>query len=121
MCEAAKVIYTVHDEVKDKDFELEMSWISASETGERHQKVPKELFDHAVTQAKAAVADSDSDDDWKQAENTFDLDCWTDMINRERSIVSWSDFRDTFLTECNHKSAIFKYLFIFLKEWKVKC
>ncbi|XP_075241261.1 proteasome subunit alpha type-3-like [Convolutriloba macropyga] len=63
VCEAAKVIYTVHDEVKDKDFELEMSWISASETGERHQKVPKELFDHAVTQAKAAVADSDSDDD----------------------------------------------------------
>jgi len=61
--EAAKVIYTVHDEVKDKDFELELSWISGSETVGRHQKVPKDLFDHAVTQAKAAVADSDSEEE----------------------------------------------------------
>ena len=63
VAEAAKVIYTVHDEVKDKDFELELSWISASETDSKHQRVPKELFDHVVAQAKAAVADSDSDDD----------------------------------------------------------
>ena len=61
--EAAKAIYTVHDEVKDKDFELEMGFISGADTGGRFQKVPKELFDHAVTQAKASLADSDSDDE----------------------------------------------------------
>ena len=26
--EAAKIIYQVHDEVKDKMFELELSWVS---------------------------------------------------------------------------------------------
>ena len=72
--EAAKAIYTVHDEVKDKDFELEMGWIcggdggdvsseEASASGGRFQRVPAQLFEHAVTQAKAALADSDSDDE----------------------------------------------------------
>ena len=61
--EAAKVIYVVHDEVKDKDFELELSWISEADTAGRHQRVPKEMFDAAVTSAKAAIAEDDDDDD----------------------------------------------------------
>ena len=37
--EAAKIIHIVHDEVKDKDFELELSWVCA-ETNGLHQPVP---------------------------------------------------------------------------------
>ncbi len=41
----------VHDEAKDKEFELEMSWISP-ETGNRHQFVPKDLLAEAEAYAK---------------------------------------------------------------------
>merc|ERR1712211_136529 len=37
--EAAKIIYMVHDEVKDKMFELELSWVGDFTNGV-HQKVP---------------------------------------------------------------------------------
>ena len=37
--EAAKIIYMVHDEVKDKMFELELSWVGEFTNGV-HQKVP---------------------------------------------------------------------------------
>ena len=42
--EAAKIIYVIHDEVKDKEFELELSWVG-THTGGRHQLVPKVSFD----------------------------------------------------------------------------
>ncbi|CAG2166845.1 unnamed protein product [Oppiella nova] len=59
--EAAKIIYVVHDEIKDKAFELEMSWIGADTNG-KHEWVPKELFDEAEQLAKEAIKpDSDSD------------------------------------------------------------
>lgn len=45
----AKIIYSVHDEVKDKDFELELSWIS-TETGKVHQMVPKDLKEKDLLQ-----------------------------------------------------------------------
>lgn len=50
--EAARIIHTVHDEAKDKDFELELSWISTTETGGRHLSVPKELIAEAERKAK---------------------------------------------------------------------
>ena len=60
--EAAKIIYSVHDEIKDKAFELELSWIGSFTNG-KHELVPKELFDAAETYAKEALKqDSDSDD-----------------------------------------------------------
>ena len=60
--EAAKIIYSVHDEIKDKAFELELSWIG-SFTGGKHEFVPKDLFDAAETYAKDALKqDSDSDE-----------------------------------------------------------
>lgn len=46
---AALIIHTVHDEVKDKEFELEMSWIR---TGHKHQPVPKDILNEAETWAK---------------------------------------------------------------------
>ena len=40
--EAARIIYVAHDDNKDKDFELEMTWISNLEgpTKGRHMEVP---------------------------------------------------------------------------------
>lgn len=40
--EAAKIIYQVHDEVKDKSFELELSWIGEFSDG-KHVPVPREV------------------------------------------------------------------------------
>ena len=37
--EAAKIIYMVHDEVKDKMFELELSWVGEFTNGV-HKRVP---------------------------------------------------------------------------------
>ncbi|OLL26669.1 putative proteasome subunit alpha type-7 [Neolecta irregularis DAH-3] len=52
--EAAKIIYATHDEGKDKDFELEMSWISNTETNGHHQFVPAEIIEEAERLAKDA-------------------------------------------------------------------
>lgn len=35
-------IYTAHDEAKDKEFELELSWVCEESNG-RHQFVPREI------------------------------------------------------------------------------
>ncbi|KAF9055103.1 20S proteasome subunit [Hymenopellis radicata] len=56
--EAARIIYLVHDDAKEKEFELEMSWIG-DETNGLHLPVPKDLFDEAEAAAKAAIAVED--------------------------------------------------------------
>ncbi|PWN51222.1 putative PRE10-20S proteasome subunit C1 [Violaceomyces palustris] len=58
--EAAKIIYKVHDEAKDKEFELEMSWIGP-ETDGKHQLVPDELRKEAARKAKEALDDEMED------------------------------------------------------------
>ncbi|EFN81786.1 proteasome subunit alpha type-3 [Harpegnathos saltator] len=59
--EAARIIYLVHDELKDKQFELEMSWVGAHTNG-RHERVPAEIKADAENKARQAIAeDSDSD------------------------------------------------------------
>jgi len=60
--EAAKIIYTVHDEVKDKAFELELSWVCEGSKGV-HQFVPKDVFDAAEKYAKESLEESDSEDE----------------------------------------------------------
>ncbi|XP_017489581.1 PREDICTED: proteasome subunit alpha type-3-like [Rhagoletis zephyria] len=61
--EAARIIYSVHDEVKDKAFELELSWIGKDTNG-LHQWVPKPLFDEAVHYAQESLKHaSDSEED----------------------------------------------------------
>ncbi len=52
----ARSIYLVHDDAKEKDFELEMSWVG-TETNGVHLPVPKDLFDEASRKAKAALED----------------------------------------------------------------
>lgn len=63
--EAARIIYVAHEDSKDKDFELEMTWISSLDgpTKGRHEEVPKELFEEAENAAKKALEGEDDDED----------------------------------------------------------
>jgi 20S proteasome subunit alpha 7 len=59
--EAARIIYLVHDELKDKQFELEMSWVGKQTSG-KHERIPLDIKSEAETKACQALAeDSDSD------------------------------------------------------------
>lgn len=60
----AKIIYTLHDESKDKPFELEMSWLSEG-TGWKHAGVPRDMISKAVDWAKREIeeAEEESEDD----------------------------------------------------------
>lgn len=62
--EAARVIYVAHEDSKDKDFELEMTWISDLQgpTKGRHEPVPKELREEAEKAAKKALEGEDDDE-----------------------------------------------------------
>jgi 20S proteasome subunit alpha 7 len=60
--EAARIIYLVHDDVKDKDFELELSWISVEGTQGRHERVPRDVLEEAETWAKASTQDEMEED-----------------------------------------------------------
>jgi len=60
--EIAKMIHQCHDDVKDKAFELEMSWV-CKDSGHVHQLVPAELVAEAETAAKAALEEDSDDDD----------------------------------------------------------
>ncbi|KAK9455061.1 nucleophile aminohydrolase [Dipodascopsis uninucleata] len=62
---AAKIIYIAHDDSKDKDFELEISWVSESETKGLHEFVPKELLEEAERLAKQD--DDDEDEEMEEA------------------------------------------------------
>ncbi|KAL5363746.1 proteasome component C1 [Aspergillus floccosus] len=63
--EAARIIYVAHEDSKDKEFELEMSWISSLDgpTKGRHEEVPKELLEEAEKAAKRSLEGDDEDDD----------------------------------------------------------
>ena len=51
-------IYLVHDDAKEKEFELEMSWIG-DETNGIHLPVPKALHQEAEQKAKDALENFD--------------------------------------------------------------
>jgi len=74
--EAARIIYVAHDDNKDKDFELEMTWISNLEgpTKGRHMEVPKELLEEAEVAAKKALEGEDEDDEKKDDEKPAEED-----------------------------------------------
>nr|XP_058139307.1 proteasome subunit alpha type-3-like [Dasypus novemcinctus] len=52
--EVAKIIYIVHDEIKDKAFELELSWVDELSKG-RHEIVPKDIREEAEKYAKESL------------------------------------------------------------------
>ncbi|WFD17983.1 proteasome endopeptidase complex [Malassezia caprae] len=56
--EVARIIYKAHDDAKDKEFELELSWVGADG---RHVPVPAELRDEAVRKALQSL-DEDMED-----------------------------------------------------------
>ena len=68
--EAARIIYVAHDDNKDKEFELEMTWISSLDgpTKGRHVEVPKELREEAERLAKKALEGDDDDEDEEKME-----------------------------------------------------
>lgn len=62
--EAARIIYIAHEDSKDKEFELEMTWISSRNgpTKGRHEHVPKEVQDEAEKVAKKAMEGDDDEE-----------------------------------------------------------
>ncbi|ROV96587.1 hypothetical protein VMCG_07764 [Cytospora schulzeri] len=61
---AARIINLAHDDNKDKEYELEMSWISNHDgpTKGRHEEVPKALREEAERLAKEEDDDEDDGD-----------------------------------------------------------
>ncbi|KAL8366967.1 hypothetical protein RB595_009150 [Gaeumannomyces hyphopodioides] len=72
--EAARIIYVAHDDNKDKEFELEMTWISDEDgpTKGRHEEVPKKLLQEAERLAKKSLEDDDDDDEKKDDDKMED-------------------------------------------------
>lgn len=66
--EAARIIYVAHEDSKDKEFELEMTWISSLDgpTKGRHLPVPQELLEEAEKAAKKSL---EGDDDEEEEED----------------------------------------------------
>lgn len=63
--EAARIIYIAQQDNKDKDFELEMSWISRADgpTKGQHVEVPRELREEAERLAKKAISEDDEEEE----------------------------------------------------------
>ncbi|KAI8909592.1 nucleophile aminohydrolase, partial [Gorgonomyces haynaldii] len=58
---AARIIHMVHDEAKDKEFELELTWICPASQN-KHTQVPADIKQEAERAAKAALnGDMDQD------------------------------------------------------------
>lgn len=57
--EAARIIYIAHEDFKDKEFELEVSWISDEHTKGRHEFIPIPM----LIEARRYAEDEDEDDD----------------------------------------------------------
>jgi len=57
-------MHIVNDDNKDKDFELEMTWVSSLDgaTKGRHEPVPRELREEAERLAKRALQPEESEE-----------------------------------------------------------
>eukprot|EP01130_Rhizamoeba_saxonica_P001353 TRINITY_DN11218_c0_g1_i1.p1 TRINITY_DN11218_c0_g1~~TRINITY_DN11218_c0_g1_i1.p1 ORF type:complete len:268 (+),score=68.41 TRINITY_DN11218_c0_g1_i1:36-806(+) len=58
--EAARIIYTVNDEEKDKLFKLELSWV-CEESNMQHQFVPEDLYAEAIAVGEEAQLSSSTE------------------------------------------------------------
>lgn len=75
---AARIIYFAHDDnSKDKDFELEMTWVRLEGEAEdgvavkgwgKHEEVPKELVAEAEKLAKESMVEGGGDDEEMEVE-----------------------------------------------------
>ena len=50
----AKMLQLTHDNESDKNYAVELSWIT-DETKHKHQKVPEDLYNKAMEEAKASI------------------------------------------------------------------
>lgn len=68
--EAARIIYVAHEDSKDKDFELELCWVSAvsGPTGGRFEEVPEALKEEAERLAKKAIEGDDDEEEENKME-----------------------------------------------------
>jgi 20S proteasome subunit alpha 7 len=68
--EAARIIYVAHEDNKDKEFELELTWVSsvAGPTKGRHEEVPRALREEAERLAKKALEGEDEEEEGKMEE-----------------------------------------------------
>ncbi|WFD42664.1 proteasome endopeptidase complex [Malassezia psittaci] len=58
--EVARIIYKAHDDAKDKEFELQLSWVGPA-TSNEHEPVPRELHEQAVRKAQQALEEEMED------------------------------------------------------------
>lgn len=73
--QAARIVYVAHEDNKEKDFELEISWCSESDTNGLHKLVPADLLEEAIEFAKKEVTDGqNSDDEEMSSDNEEDAD-----------------------------------------------
>ncbi|KAF3066523.1 putative proteasome subunit alpha type-7 [Daldinia childiae] len=72
--EAARIIYVAQQDNKDKEFELEMSWISGVDgpTKGRHQDVPKDLLEEAERLAKKALSEDDEEEEEEKSDDKME-------------------------------------------------
>ena len=63
--EAARIIYVAHEDSKDKEFELELTWISALDgpTKGRHEEVPRAMREEAEKSAKKSLEGDDDEEE----------------------------------------------------------
>ncbi|KAF2405426.1 proteasome subunit alpha type-3 [Trichodelitschia bisporula] len=63
--EAARIIYVAHEDSKDKEFELEMTWVSSLKgpTKGRHEEVPREVREEAEKWAKKSLESNGEEDE----------------------------------------------------------
>jgi 20S proteasome subunit alpha 7 len=68
--EAARIIYVAHEDSKDKEFELEMTWISGLDgpTKGRHLHVPPDLLEEAEKAAKRSLEGDDEEEEEEEEE-----------------------------------------------------
>ena len=69
----ANILYKLHDEVKDKEMEIELSWV-CDESKRLHVFIPEELKAEAVKQAKEAKQKEDMDESDDEAEAKTNTD-----------------------------------------------
>lgn len=75
--QVAKIVYMAHEDNKEKDFEMELSWCTKVETNGQHRLVTGKLYDEAVQFAKNAInedADSDDSDASDNEQDTQDVE-----------------------------------------------
>lgn len=61
--EAARIIHVAHEDSKDKEIEVEMTWISGLDgpTKGRHMPVPQDLIEEAEKIAKKSLEADDEE------------------------------------------------------------